>query len=420
MPKSEKFQSLPAPWDRIFSLGTRIFVWGLFIGILYILQPFFLLIFLTFVFSHIQAHGVHGLAHRIKSRTARVILVFVVFLGALAATGYFITPRVKTQTQTFISNWDTYTSQVDNAIYDLMDEVQPLRHLLEEKVEPKKDGPDSEGTGPGTGPGTEPKSQEPRKPILEEIIKNSFGGGEKGSDALLSDVTTTLFGLGGTILSYGSAFLLSLLFSFLIVLDLRKLTQGVEGLAGTKVGFIYSEVAHTIRDFAKVLGRALEAQLIIAIINTVLTGIGIYFMGLPNLVFLCTIVFFCSFIPVAGVFLSSVPICLVALQEDGAKMMFIAIGLILLIHFIEAYFLNPKVFGHHLRMNAVVVLIVLTIAGKLFGVWGLILGLPMVNYIFGHAIRFPKPPAEPPAQATAELATNKPASLKGEAQKSAT
>ena len=38
-------------------------------------------------------------------------------------------------------------------------------------------------------------------------------------------------------------------------------------------------------------------------------------------------------------------------------------------------------------MNAVLVLIVLTIGGKLFGVWGLVLGLPVVNYVFGHAIR---------------------------------
>jgi predicted PurR-regulated permease PerM len=90
---------------------------------------------------------------------------------------------------------------------------------------------------------------------------------------------------------------------------------------------------------------------------------------------------------VAGVFISSVPICLIALQagsptDTGVQLMLVAIGVILLIHFIEAYFLNPRIFGHHLRMNAVVVLIVLTIAGKLFGVWGLILGLPVVNYFF--------------------------------------
>ena len=59
---------LPAPWDRIFGLGTRIFVWGLFAGIIYLLRPFFLLLFLTFVFAYIQAHGVDGIAHRIQAR----------------------------------------------------------------------------------------------------------------------------------------------------------------------------------------------------------------------------------------------------------------------------------------------------------------------------------------------------------------
>ena len=35
------------------------------------------------------------------------------------------------------------------------------------------------------------------------------------------------------------------------------------------------------------------------------------------------------------------------------------------------------------------VLIVLTVFGKLFGVWGFLLGIPLVNYVFRHAIRFP-------------------------------
>ena len=69
MSRSEdRTRSLPAPWDRIFSLGTRLFVWGLIFLILYILRPFFLTIFLTFVFAYIQAHGVEGLSHRFKSR----------------------------------------------------------------------------------------------------------------------------------------------------------------------------------------------------------------------------------------------------------------------------------------------------------------------------------------------------------------
>ena len=67
--------------------------------------------------------------------------------------------------------------------------------------------------------------------------------------------------------------------------------------------------------------------------------------------------------------------------------MFIAIAMVTVVHLIEAYILNPKIYGHHMRMNPVIVLIILTISGKLFHVWGLVLGVPVCTYIFGHAIR---------------------------------
>ena len=57
-------------------------------------------------------------------------------------------------------------------------------------------------------------------------------------------------------------------------------------------------------------------------------------MGLPSIVFLSSIVFFCSFIPVAGVFISSAPICLLCLQvggDNGVQLMLIAIAFILVI-----------------------------------------------------------------------------------------
>ncbi len=40
-----------------------------------------------------------------------------------------------------------------------------------------------------------------------------------------------------------------------------------------------------------------------------------------------------------------------------------------------------------MRINSVIILILLTIGGKLFGLWGLILGVPVCTYILGHAIR---------------------------------
>ena len=142
-------------------------------------------------------------------------------------------------------------------------------------------------------------------------------------------------------------------------------------------------------DLCLLLATEQQAQILIAIANTVLTAIGIWIINIRGeLAFISLIVFFCSFVPIAGVFISSVPICLLALQQGGISKVLISIVLITLIHCLEAYVLNPRIFGHHLRLNTVVVLILVTISGKIFGLWGLVLCLPIATYIFKHAIQF--------------------------------
>lgn len=412
MTKLEREHSkLPPPWDRIFSLGTRTFVWGMFLATLYILRPFFLMVFLTFVFAYIQAHGVEGLSHRIRSRPARVVVVFIVLVATLGGLGYFLAPKIIEQTQIFAERLPDYVENADEEIYQFLEQNPNILGPIGATEPVSGNGPlSTEAVANRSGEelsnqqsGTDPPAQDQvstRPELVRPFLNQLIGFGTDADQRLdLSKLIDNLSVIATTILSISSAFLLSLLFSFLIVMDLTKLSRGVSELSNTRIGFIYDEVADNIRDFGKVLGRAMEAQIVIALVNTVLTAIGIWLLGLPNVVFLSAIVFFCSFIPVAGVFISSFPICLIALQqENGFSLMLVAVALILIIHAIEAYLLNPQIFGHHLRMNPVLVLIVLVIAGKLFGVWGLILGVPIVNYIFAHAIRL-KPDPEP---ATAE------------------
>lgn len=393
MPPVEPSKPLPPPWDRIFSLGTRTFVWALLAGMIYILRPFFLLIFLTFVFAYIQEHGVQGLAHRIGNRVVRVVIVFVVMLGALISIGIFLAEPLKKQAANLGENYPALLEAGDQQVAelrksDLLKNIIPPDFKVSVAVNELVGLTSKAAAGPAVG--TTPNQPPPV----------SDGANSSEGQRQLQNFLTFLSNIGGPLLGIGSAFLLSLLFSFLIVLDLPRLSRGVAGLHNTKIGFIYEEAASTIHDFGIVLGRALEAQLFIAICNTVLTALGLYFLDLTsNLVFLSTVVFFGSFIPVAGVFLSSVPICLEALSTEGVQLMVLCIVMILVIHFVEAYFLNPKIFGHHLHMNAVLVLIVLTIGGKLFGVWGLVLGLPIVNYIFRHAIRYKPKPGQPQSAA---------------------
>ncbi len=367
---------LQPPWDRIFSLGMRFAVWCLFFLILYILRSFFLLVFLTFVFSYIQAHGVQLLRRYLKKRALCVVVVGLSFLGVVIAIGSFLGPRVTAQAKVFAKNYPTYLHTIDNRVWGFTQEHPIIKDFLPAGL--LEDG------------SSEPGPRNLAKSTTSSLVQQLLGFQDSGeADANLNHALSLLQEIGRNVMAIASSFLLALLFAFLIVLDLPRLTKSVRSLADTKIGFIYEEVAENIRNFGLILGRALEAQLFIALANTLLTAIMLQVIGLGGkMAFLSIIVFLCSFIPVAGVFISSVPICLLMLQDGGVNGMLLTIAGIWIIHMIETYVLNPRIFGHHLHMNPVLVLVILTVSGKLFHIWGLILGVPLCTYFFGHAIRY--------------------------------
>jgi predicted PurR-regulated permease PerM len=374
---NEPHSSLPPPWDRIFSLSTRIFVWGSLFLVLYLLQSFFLLIFLTFVFAYIQANGAERLAPHVQNRTRRVILFSSLFLSILIALSLYLTPRVIQQTQNFITQFNVYTQKIDQVIW----EFSARHYLLEEIMQQLRD--------PEEAIKSDQKSSPPS--ITKFFLRQLSGFSEENikSHEKIEQLLGNVKQIGEKIISTVSAFLLALLFSFLIVLDLPVLSASIRSLENTKLRFIYVEVAESIHDFGLVLGQAFEAQFLIALVNTLLTALGLSILGVgKHIAFLSVIVFLSSFVPVVGVFISSIPICLVALQVSGMHAMLAAIGLIILVHLLEGYLLNPKIYGYRLRINPVIVLIILTIGGKLFYFWGLILGVPVCTYIFAHAIRY--------------------------------
>ena len=372
------FSSLPQPWDRIFHHIAIIMVWGTLIGLIFLLRSFFLLLFLTFVFSKIQANGVNRLEKHIKNRTVRAALVAVCLLTILGIAGVFLVPKVKVQTELFVSQFSSYLNRADQEILELSNKYPLLAEVFPELI---IEEPES------TKPVVERKdlAYSPTRAMLQQVLTV---GEESGGIESVNHLLSTLGNIGGKIATASSTFLLSLLFSFLIVLDLPRLAVSVRELENTKLRFIYLSVADEIRDFSHVLGRALEAQFIVATINSILTAVGVSILGIgEHVVFLSVIVFFCSFIPVIGVFISSIPICLVALQTSGIQTMFLAVLLITIVHLIEGYIINPRVYGSYMRINPVIILIILTVCGKLFGFWGLLLGVPFCTYLFGYAIR---------------------------------
>lgn len=181
-------------------------------------------------------------------------------------------------------------------------------------------------------------------------------------------------------------FALSMLLSLFITFDLPRITRGVKRLETSRVQHFYHEIAPGLVAFGSIIGRAFQAQGIIAICNTILTYWLIRFLAVPYEFFLCIIVFVCSFVPVLGVVFSTVPIAIIALLNNGFLTALAAVGGVMLIHFIETSVLNPKILGEMLHVHPVLVLTILVIGEYFFGVWGLLLGVPVMVYVLRYVI----------------------------------
>ena len=173
-----------------------------------------------------------------------------------------------------------------------------------------------------------------------------------------------------------------MLFSFLIMFDLPELSRGMRRLRFTKLAESYRETADSVILFAKVVGENFRAQLLISAINTVLTALGLYFLGIKAIVLLCTIVFMCGLIPVLGMWISSVPVVLMAINSGGMELGLWGLLMIFAIHMLEAYVLNPRIVSSVMHINPVMTLIILYIAHSMIGMWGMLLGVPISVYVY--------------------------------------
>ncbi|MGZ0039582.1 AI-2E family transporter [Paenibacillus ottowii] len=175
----------------------------------------------------------------------------------------------------------------------------------------------------------------------------------------------------------GTQLLVSIILSLFFLMEKSYITRFTATFADSKLGWFFKEVGHFGRMFLGTFGKVLEAQLLISLINCILTTTALWIMGFPNLLGLALIIFLLGLVPVAGVFISLIPLGLIAFSVGGINYVIYLVILIVVIHAIEAYFLNPKLMSSKTNLPIFFTFVVLIFSEHLIGVWGLIVGIPL-------------------------------------------
>jgi predicted PurR-regulated permease PerM len=386
--------------NEFYQRNRRVVIWAILFGLLWLLRDFFSVVFLTFVLAIIAAPLAELATRRARLphwlSLAVVYLLFLVLLGSFVR---FVVPSVAAEVNRLIGNLPSTEIRLIEAKNRLVDRYPTLRQplngflrsaLADERVasieaelraERQRLGVTDEQlieAGASAAEPTGPLEQYFNR--QDQLYVNALMAGQfQRVREYAPTVISMLYRVTATML-------LALLFSFLILIDLARIRRAIEGLRNSRVGDFYVEAAEPIARFGILLGRAIEAQALIALVTTVLTLIGLLVLGVPLVAMLSVIVFVTSFLPVLGALISTPPIMLVALNAGGLSLSLAAAGVVVVIHAVGAYLLNPLIYGRHLKLNPVLTVIILYVAYHAFGLWGMLLGVPVARYFIHDVI----------------------------------
>ncbi|GAB6092721.1 AI-2E family transporter [Furfurilactobacillus curtus] len=172
----------------------------------------------------------------------------------------------------------------------------------------------------------------------------------------------------------------SLILSFFFTVESKRVKEFSHLFLDSTYGWFFQDIAYLAKKFVNTFGVVIEAQFFIALCNTVITTIALAFLAMPQLPTLALMIFILSLIPVAGVIVSVVPLALIGYSVGGLDTVVYILVLILIVHTLEAYVLNPQFYASRTELPIFYTFVILLIGERLFGVWGLIFGVPLFTF----------------------------------------
>jgi len=134
-------------------------------------------------------------------------------------------------------------------------------------------------------------------------------------------------------------------------------------------------------NFCRTFGKVMKVQITIAFINAVVSAVVLTFFEFPNILGLAVMIFLLGLVPVAGVVISLIPLSIIAFNVGGIICIVKVVVLIVLMHVVEAYVLNPKLMSSRTSLPVSFVFIILLVAQEYLKVWGLLIGVPLFIFL---------------------------------------
>ncbi|MFN2589360.1 MAG: AI-2E family transporter [Actinomycetota bacterium] len=331
-----------AAWALIGILILGYFVWRYALSPIRIIFP---PLILAIVFVYLLNPVVTRLERGGVRRGWATLITYVVLLGILGVAIRYLGPLIAHQVTGFADAAPKLLQKVESGLADLNQRFN-LNLDVQEAVQ-------------SLGP---------------------TGGGGKFISRLFSFTAGVLHGL--------VAFVIGLLTSFYLLVDLPKLRQAA---AATVPPRYSDEVRSVTSDIGKAVGGYFRGQLLVATFVGLASTAGLWIVGLPYWALVGGLAGLFNLIPLIGPFLAGVIALFIAFTTtDSGGLLNLAPGLplalgaavaLLVVQQVDNHIITPNVIGRTVSLHPVTVMLALLAAGSVFGLPGMLLAVPVIGSV---------------------------------------
>lgn len=306
------------------------------------LRDFISVIGLPILMAGILYYLVNPLIDRLETkkmpRIAAIFIIFLIMIALIVWGATTLIPLIKEQTMSLIKNWPTYwdalVSQADTLLKsDILSQFQQQ---------------------------------------VNDVTQNIMSSISKQASNL---VNTTVSGIGSVVGVVTNIFIALVTMPFILfylLKDGKKLPYHVMKVVPTK---LRTPVYKLLGEINNQISQYIRGQLVVAFFVALMFWLGFALVGLEYAVTLGVMAGFLNLIPYLGSFIAMVPVLIIAVVTS--PVMLIKVLIVFGIEqMIEGRVIQPQILGSNLDIHPITIIIVLLTSGKLFGIPGVILGIP--------------------------------------------
>ncbi len=204
-------------------------------------------------------------------------------------------------------------------------------------------------------------------------IQSGLGKINEGLSNAASGVFSSLVSVFGGLASFVSVMVIT----FYLTLERNGLKKIINSISPIQYQPYMTHLGNRI---TTKLGSWLRGQLLLCFIIFLISYIGLLLLGVKYALVLALIAGLTEFIPIIGPIVGAIPALFISFAESPLKALLVLI-LYIVIQQLENQIVVPKVMQRSVGLNPVIVIVALLIGGKLGGIMGMILAIPIAAII---------------------------------------